>query len=154
VADPDSLVRGEDPDPHQHVTDPQHWFTNPEDHRIIGSGGPARLHPDPHPAGPAEPDPAHPPLPPASRLRPCRRAYQPAPGGQFLPVFPPAVFRQQRDVLLADLVISRAGELHCHLGELVSAVGQPACPGQAKGTRTKSQKGEERVKRGIKNNFI
>jgi hypothetical protein len=125
---------------------------NPEDHRIIGSGGPARRHPDPDPAGPEEPDPAHPPLPPPSRLRPCRRAHQPAPGGQFHPVFSPAVFRQQRDVLLADLVTSRAGELYCHSGELVSAVGQPACPGQAEGTRAQSQEGEERVKRTMNTN--
>ncbi len=44
------------------------------------------------------------------------------------------------------MVISRARELHCHSGELVFAVGQPACPGQAEGTRAKSQEGEERVK--------
>jgi hypothetical protein len=26
VPDPDLLARGTDPDPHQNVTDPQHWF--------------------------------------------------------------------------------------------------------------------------------
>ncbi len=43
------------------------------------------------------------------------------------------------------MVISRAGELHPHPGELVSAVRQPACPGQAEGTRAQSQEGKERV---------